>query len=92
MGNGNKPALCLGGDITSSLKVAYRRHSPERRLVKSSQALCSSEPSKSVRGCSALWRGASPDDGYSSNMKRWQKLRAGRGVGGVKQCWPAEID
>lgn len=26
---GNKPALCLGGDITSSLKVACCKHKPE---------------------------------------------------------------
>ena len=52
MGNGNKPALCLGGDITSFLKVAHCRHNPEERAGKE-QALYSSEPSKNVQGCSA---------------------------------------
>ena len=49
-------------------------------------------PARTCRDAQHLWRIACTDDDYSRNTKRWEELRVGKGVEGVKQCWPVEID
>ena len=60
MGNGNKPALCLGGDITSSLKVAYRRRSPEKRPGKEQSGLVLFRTQQERAGMLSTCGGAPP--------------------------------